>query len=112
MYIKLVTKYQQSLSIIFQLNKRFVLSFLNVHGKLFTRIGRERFGEVSSQMLKEFAALIQHTPPPIGNTRLLQLMCVNMFTVDNTAPGTAMDSSKLGVGCCKISEIRLEPSFL
>ncbi len=107
---------------VFQLNKRFVLNFLNVHGKLFTKIGyvlwlpkyqsngasfgflcckitfpfvflvthfcfrMESFEEVSCQMLQEFSALIQHTPPPIGNNRLLQLMCINMYAVQNTEP--------------------------
>ena len=101
----------------FQLNKIFVLNFLNVHGKLFTKIGyvklieckmhvkfsslyskqnlkylpsfycrMESFEDVSCQMLQEFSALIQHTPPPIGNNRLLQLMCINMFAIDNCAP--------------------------
>ncbi len=46
----------------------------------------ESFEDVSCQMLKEFSALIQHTPPPIGNNRLLQLMSINMFAIDNTAP--------------------------
>ncbi len=51
---------------------------------LFARM--EMFPEVSSQMLHEFAALLQHSPSAIGNTRLLQLITINMFTVAHTAP--------------------------
>ncbi|KAJ8312921.1 LOW QUALITY PROTEIN: hypothetical protein KUTeg_010294 [Tegillarca granosa] len=66
-----------------ELNKRFVLSFLNVHGKLFTKIGRENFMECCAQMLKEFQALLKDGA--IGPTRLLQLMAINMFAIENTA---------------------------
>ena len=52
----------------------------------FLILGRmEFFPEISSQMLHEFDALLQHSPSPIGNSRLLQLMAVNMFAIDNTA---------------------------
>ncbi|XP_070572544.1 telomerase-binding protein EST1A-like [Ptychodera flava] len=68
-----------------ELNKRFVLSFLHIHGKLFTKIGMERFPEVALSMLQEFQALLEHSPSPLGNTRLLQLMAINMFAVHNTA---------------------------
>ncbi|KAK3587144.1 hypothetical protein CHS0354_006784 [Potamilus streckersoni] len=66
-----------------ELNKRFVLSFLNVHGKLFTKIGMEMFPEVCGQMLLEFQALLQDGA--ISPTRLLQLTAINMFAIENTA---------------------------
>ncbi|KAL5017254.1 hypothetical protein ScPMuIL_006843 [Solemya velum] len=66
-----------------ELNKRFVLSFLNVHGKLFTKIGMETFSEICCQMLHEFRALLHHGA--IGPTRLLQLAAINMFAIENTA---------------------------
>ncbi|KAM4699419.1 telomerase-binding protein EST1A [Discoglossus pictus] len=68
------------------LNKRFLLSFLHAHGKLFTRIGMETFPTVAEKVLKEFQALLQHSPSPIGNTRTLQLMAINMFAVNNSQP--------------------------
>ncbi|RUS90682.1 hypothetical protein EGW08_001582, partial [Elysia chlorotica] len=68
-----------------ELNKRFVLTFLNVHGKLFTKINFEVFAESSSLMLLEFESLIQHSPCVFSSTRLLQLMVINMFSIDNTA---------------------------
>ncbi|XP_005096140.1 telomerase-binding protein EST1A [Aplysia californica] len=73
-----------------ELNKRFVLTYLNVHGKLFTKINFEVFAESSSLMLHEFLTLIQHSPCVLSSTRLLQLMVINMFSVDNT---TLKDSS-------------------
>ncbi|KAL3856196.1 hypothetical protein ACJMK2_010974, partial [Sinanodonta woodiana] len=66
-----------------ELNKRFVLSFLNVHGKLFTKIGMEMFPEVCGQMLLEFQALLKDGA--ISPTRLLQLTAINMFAIENTA---------------------------
>lgn len=66
------------------LNKRFILSFLHAHGKLFTRIGMETFPAVAVKVLKEFQALLQHSPSPLGSTRLLQLMTINMFAVHNS----------------------------
>ncbi|XP_063812198.1 telomerase-binding protein EST1A isoform X2 [Pseudophryne corroboree] len=66
------------------LNKRFLLSFLHAQGKLFTRIGMETFHVVAEKVLKEFHALLQHSPSPIGNTRMLQLMAINMFAVNNS----------------------------
>ncbi|KAL4223249.1 Smg-6 [Mactra antiquata] len=66
-----------------QLNKRFVLSFLNVHGKLFTNIGMEMFPDSCGQMLQEFKALLKDNA--ITPQRLLQLMAINMFAIENTA---------------------------
>lgn len=66
------------------LNKRFILSFLHAHGKLFTRIGMETFPAVAEKVLREFQVLLQHSPSPVGSTRMLQLMTINMFAVHNS----------------------------
>ncbi|CAH2219962.1 telomerase-binding EST1A isoform X1 [Pelobates cultripes] len=66
------------------LNKRFLLSFLHAQGKLFTRIGMETFHVVAEKVLREFQALLQHSPSPIGSTRMLQLMAINMFAVSHS----------------------------
>ncbi|TTK47645.1 Telomerase-binding protein EST1A [Bagarius yarrelli] len=64
-----------------ELNKKFILSFLHTHGKLFTKVGMESFPAVATRMLEEFRALLQHSPSPLGNTRMLQIITVNMFTI-------------------------------
>ncbi|XP_015681033.1 telomerase-binding protein EST1A [Protobothrops mucrosquamatus] len=69
-----------------ELNKRFVLRFLQAHGKLFTKIGMETFPAVAAEVLTAFQALLEHSPPPIGSSRLLQLMAINMFAVHNSQP--------------------------
>ena len=46
----------------------------------------ETFPEVSSQMLHEFRALLSHSPSPIGCSRLLQLVTINMFAIENATP--------------------------
>ncbi|XP_059511444.1 telomerase-binding protein EST1A isoform X2 [Stegostoma tigrinum] len=66
------------------LNKRFILNFLHAQGKLFTKIGMETFPSVAANVLKEFRALLQHSPSPLGNTRMLQLMAINMFAVHHS----------------------------
>ncbi|KAL0994823.1 hypothetical protein UPYG_G00127600 [Umbra pygmaea] len=66
------------------LNKKFILSFLYAHGKLFTKVGMESFPEVASRVLQEFRALLQHSPSPLGSTRLLQIITINMFTIHNS----------------------------
>ncbi|CAL8363102.1 unnamed protein product [Lota lota] len=63
------------------LNKRFILSFLHAHGKLFTKVGMESFPAVAGRVLQEFRALLQHSPTPLGSTRMLQLITINMFTI-------------------------------
>ncbi|XP_067422065.1 telomerase-binding protein EST1A isoform X2 [Emydura macquarii macquarii] len=68
------------------LNKRFILRFLHAHGKLFTRVGMETFPAVAEEVLREFQVLLQHSPPPIGSTHMLQLMAINMFAVYNSQP--------------------------
>ncbi|CAK9812185.1 Telomerase-binding protein EST1A [Anthophora quadrimaculata] len=67
-----------------EVNKRFVTSYLHVHGKLITKIGMETFQEAGVQMLKEFRALLQHSPLPLPGTRLLQLLALNMFAIEST----------------------------
>ncbi|XP_023013335.2 uncharacterized protein isoform X1 [Leptinotarsa decemlineata] len=67
-----------------EVNKRFVISYLHVHGKLITKIGMETFQEAALQMLKEFRALLQHSPVPLPCNRFLQLLALNMFAIEST----------------------------
>jgi protein SMG6 len=67
------------------LNKRFVLSFLHVHGKLFSRVGMETFVPVVNQMLSEFHCLLCRSPIPVSSQRLSQLLAINMFAVFHTS---------------------------
>ncbi|CAN9501137.1 unnamed protein product [Ophioblennius macclurei] len=66
------------------LNKRFILSFLHAHGKLFTKVGMESFPGVAVRALQEFRTLLQHGPSLLGSTHLLQIITINMFTIHNT----------------------------
>ncbi|XP_049823827.1 uncharacterized protein LOC109600502 isoform X3 [Aethina tumida] len=67
-----------------ELNKRFVITYLHVLGKLITKTGMETFHEAALQMLKEFRALLQHTPVPMPSNRLLQLLALNMYAIEST----------------------------
>ncbi|XP_062289257.1 telomerase-binding protein EST1A [Scomber scombrus] len=65
------------------LNKRFILSFLHAHGKLFTKVGMESFPGMASRVLQEFRTLLQHGPSLLGSTHMLQIITINMFTIHN-----------------------------
>uniref|UniRef100_A0A3P8NSN7 Telomerase-binding protein EST1A n=1 Tax=Astatotilapia calliptera TaxID=8154 RepID=A0A3P8NSN7_ASTCA len=66
-----------------QLNKRFILSFLHAHGKLFTKVGMETFPGAATRVLQEFRTLLQHGPHMLGSTHMLQIITINMFAVIN-----------------------------
>ncbi|XP_039250034.2 telomerase-binding protein EST1A-like [Styela clava] len=61
-----------------EMTKHFTLLFLNLHGKLFTRIGLENFGENLTKTLRIFEAT-----KLMSNHRLLQLFAINLFAVLN-----------------------------
>uniref|UniRef100_A0A182MB34 Telomerase-binding protein EST1A n=1 Tax=Anopheles culicifacies TaxID=139723 RepID=A0A182MB34_9DIPT len=65
-----------------ELNKRFIVSFLHVLGKLITKTGMESFHQCAYQMLREFRALMQYSPIAVTSYRLLQLMSLNMFAIE------------------------------
>jgi protein SMG6 len=44
----------------------------------------ETFQEAALQMLREFRALLQHSPVPLNANRFLQLLALNMFAIENT----------------------------
>ncbi|XP_053678587.1 telomerase-binding protein EST1A [Anopheles nili] len=67
-----------------ELNKRFIISFLHVLGKLITKTGMESFAQCAHQMLREFRALMQCAPIAVSTYRLLQLMSLNMFAIEMT----------------------------
>ncbi|XP_066997614.2 telomerase-binding protein EST1A [Anabrus simplex] len=64
-----------------ELNKRFIISYINVQGKLYTKVGMDSFQETAVYMLLEFRALIQHKPLPLNVLRFLQLLALNMFSL-------------------------------
>uniref|UniRef100_A0A8K9XQN5 Telomerase-binding protein EST1A n=1 Tax=Oncorhynchus mykiss TaxID=8022 RepID=A0A8K9XQN5_ONCMY len=43
----------------------------------------ESFPSVASRVLQEFTVLLQHSPSPLGSTRMLQIITINMFTIHN-----------------------------
>lgn len=65
----------------------------------------ETFQECGVQMLREFRALLQHSPLPVNQTRLLQLLALNMFAVANTQ---LKGRSALGQPLSLRSRIRLK----
>ncbi|KAL7026979.1 hypothetical protein ACKWTF_005254 [Chironomus riparius] len=80
-----------------ELNKRFIISFLHVQGKLITKIGMETFHTCATQMLREFRALLHISPIPINSHRLLQLISLNMYAIEcNALNCTELKDSSIG----------------
>ena len=46
----------------------------------------ETFPEACGRMLREFDALLSYDVTQTGSTRLLELMAINMFAIDNVMP--------------------------
>lgn len=64
----------------------------------------ETFPAVAEEVLREFQVLLQHSPPPIGSTRMLQLVAINMFAVYNSQPkGTMCCFKGNGPGIARLS---------
>ncbi|XP_066905795.1 telomerase-binding protein EST1A isoform X2 [Halyomorpha halys] len=79
-----------------EVNKRFVVSYLHVHGKIYTKIGLESLTETAVQMLKQFRALLHHSPIPLNSNRFLQLFALNMFAIEISQPKGDMMSNEGG----------------
>ena len=67
-----------------EFNKRFMHDYLNLIGKLFTKVGMDSYTEVCSRMLYEFRELLKRNPCPIGKMRLLQITIINISIVNLT----------------------------
>ena len=67
---------------VYELNKRFMLNYLNTIGKLFTKVGMESYPDVCSRMLHEFKELLKRKPNPFGKFRLMQITIINISLID------------------------------
>ena len=66
------------------LNKRFINTFLYLQGKLYTQIDTEDFPVAQSNLLDQFRVLISKSPLPLSTDRLVQIMALNMFIIEET----------------------------
>ena len=66
------------------LNRRFNNTFLYLIGKLFTHINMDTFPAAAELLQKEFRILLSRSPLPIDAKRLVQIMALNMFVIDDT----------------------------
>jgi len=66
------------------LNRRFNNTFLYLVGKLYTNINIDTFAAAADLLQKEFRILLSRSPLPIDSKRLVQIMALNMFVIDDT----------------------------
>ncbi|XP_078480958.1 telomerase-binding protein EST1A isoform X1 [Ciona intestinalis] len=64
-----------------EIMKQFSLMFINIHGKLFTRVGFESFHELKQKVLHLFQQALQFRPPLISSQTLQHVMAINYFSV-------------------------------
>ena len=69
------------------LNRRFNNTFLYLVGKLYTNINIDTFAAAADLLQKEFRILLSRSPLPIDSKRLVQIMALNMFVIDDTKYG-------------------------
>ena len=68
------------------LNKRFINTFLYIMGKLYTGIDTDDFPVAQASLLDQFRVLISKSPLPLSTDRLVQIMALNMFIIEETRP--------------------------
>ena len=66
------------------LNKRFINTFLHIQGMFFTQINTEDISIASHSLLQQFRTLVNKTPLPVSAERLVQIMVLNMYSIEKT----------------------------
>ena len=108
----------------------YFISFACTCSRLFTKIGMETFPQMSSLLLWEFKCLLSHQPCPVGQQRLLQLMAINMFALEQqqqqqqqqlqqlqqqqaalTQSATSVDNSRPGTPSNQLRDLALQLGF-
>lgn len=67
-----------------QLFDFFILSYIDLMGKLFTKVGMETFDEDCSHMVSHFGELLNRSPCPLEKMFLLQVIVINISIIDLT----------------------------
>lgn len=73
-----------------ELMKHFMLIFLNIHGKQFTRVGLEDYSQLVTKMLRIFNKCL----PKFSMQRMLQIFTINMFSVSNASTNSIHGSEQ------------------
>ncbi|KAJ6639859.1 Telomerase-binding protein EST1A [Pseudolycoriella hygida] len=75
-----------------EIAKRFMTSYVHIHGKLITKIGMDSFLTCAKQMLKEFQRLLNSRPIPLSFRCFIQIMCINVYTISEAPKNQASES--------------------
>ena len=77
------------------LNRRFNNTFLYLIGKLYTNINMDTFAVAAELLQKEFRVLLSRSPLPLDTKRLVQIMALNMFVIEQTKVSTQISHKYL-----------------
>lgn len=77
-----VSKIQIKMLSVDELKKLFILNFLDLVGKVFTKVGMESFHQLCSQVLYQLKKLLNKKPFPFENLFLLQITIINISISD------------------------------
>ena len=83
------------------LNKRFINTFLYLQGKLYTQIDTDDFPVAASNLLDQFRVLISKSPLPLSTDRLVQIMALNMFIIEETKVKSPQSSNSTYRSVCQ-----------
>ena len=74
------------------LNKRFINTFLHLQGMFFMEINTDDYSLAAQSLLDQFRVLISKSPLPITVERLVQIMALNMYSIEKTKMRGGSDS--------------------
>ena len=77
-----VSKIQLKMLSVNELKKLFILNFLDLVGKVFTKVGMESFHQLCSQVVYQLKKLLNKKPFPFENLFLLQITIINISISD------------------------------
>ena len=60
------------------------MKFTYLQGKLNTRINTDDFHMATASLMEEFRVLIGKSPLPLSGDRLVQIMALNMYIIEET----------------------------
>ena len=61
-----------------------MLKIFSSQGKLYTQIDTDDFQVAQSNLLDQFRVLISKSPLPLSSDRLVQIMALNMFIIEES----------------------------
>ena len=76
-----------------------------LQGKLFTQINTDDFPAAQTSLLDQFRVLISKSPLPLSTDRLVQIMALNMWSIEQTKLRVAPDGNPTYRSVCQVHKL-------